>query len=319
MKIEDIKKVALFGGGTMGTGLAQVFATVGYKVTMFTIGQQAIDQAMSIIKSNIETLIDKGLIEKDKLEPILSNITPTESVEETAADADLVIECIIEDRAAKRDLYEKINRLCPKDILITSNTSYLNIFELMPEERLDKTVIAHWFAPPHIVPLVEIVRGEKTSNATVDFAVSLIKKVDHIPVVIEKFIDGFCVNRIQRILGREIFFQIDNGYITPEMLDIAVKASIIPRAMVLGLIQRYDFTGLDLSAKNLENPDYMEPPIDNSPKCLLEHVKKGELGVKSGKGFFDYTDRPIEEVLRERDLKLIDIFEILKDLIYKKI
>ncbi|MEX1378085.1 MAG: 3-hydroxyacyl-CoA dehydrogenase family protein [Eubacteriales bacterium] len=319
MKIEDVKKVALFGGGTMGTGLAQVFASAGYKVTMFTIGQKDIERAMSIIESNIKTFIERGLIAEDRLEAILANITPTESIEETAADADFVIECIIEDRDAKRELYKKIDDLCPESTVITSNTSYLNIFELMPERRLEKTVIAHWFAPPHIVPLVEVVRGEKTSDETVDFVSALLKKVDHVPAVLEKFIDGFCINRLQRIIGREIFFQIDNGYITPEMLDIAVKASIIPRAMVLGFVQRYDFTGLDLSARNLQNPDYPEPPIDNEPKSLIEHVKKGELGVRSGKGFFDYSDRPIEEVLRERDMKLLDTYESLKDLIYKKI
>ena len=319
LKAEDIKKIALFGGGTMGTGLAQVFASAGYKVTMFTIGQGAIKQALSIIETNVKTFIERGKLQESDFEKIMSNITATESVEETAADADFVIECIIEDRDAKKELYKKIDVLCKEQTVITSNTSYLNIFELMPENRLANTVIAHWFAPPHIIPLVEVVRGEKTSDDTVDLVTSLIKRVDHVPAVMEKFIDGFCINRLQRIIGREIFFQIDNGYITPEMLDIAVKASIIPRAMVLGLVQRYDFTGLDLSAKNLENPDYLEPPIDNAPKSLVEHVRKGELGVKSGKGFYDYSDRTLEEVLKERDNKLLDTFESLKDLIYKKI
>ena len=98
-----------------------------------------------------------------------------------------------------------------------------------------------------------------------------------------------------------------------------MKASIIPRAMVLGFAQRYDFTGLDLSLTNLQNPDFVEPPLDNAPRTLVEHVEKGELGVKSGKGFFDYSDRRLEEVLRARDAALIDVFAGARDLIDKRI
>jgi 3-hydroxybutyryl-CoA dehydrogenase len=131
----------------------------------------------------------------------------------------------------------------------------------------------------------------------------------------EKFVPGFAMNRILRILGREIFFLLDNGYITPEQLDLAVKASIAPRMMVLGLVQRYDFTGLDLSARNLENPDFLEPPLDNRPKSLFDLVEEGNFGVKTGKGFFDYSGRKLEDVLRERDDKLLKVLKSLDFLI----
>jgi 3-hydroxybutyryl-CoA dehydrogenase len=200
-----------------------------------------------------------------------------------------------------------------------SNTSYLNIFDVMCAERLPNTVIAHWFAPPHIVPLVEVVRGELTKQGTIDFVVALLKKADRVPAVMEKFVPGFCINRILRILGREVFFLLDNGYMTPEQLDVAVKASIIPRAMVLGLVQRYDFTGLDLSARNLENAEYLEPPIDNAPASLVDRVKNGDLGVKSGRGFFDYGGRPLEQILKERDVALLDVFNNSRHLMYRRI
>ena len=106
---------------------------------------------------------------------------------------------------------------------------------------------------------------------------------------------------------------------TADELDIAVKASIIPRAMVLGFVQRYDFTGLDLSYGNLQNKAFIEAPIDNEPRSLLERVERGELGVKSGKGFFDYSDRPLEEVLKKRDAALLEVFNDVKDLIYERI
>ena len=319
MEVKDIKKVALFGVGTMGPGLALVFAKAGYKVTMYGRRPEAIAQAMSVIKSSLNTFVEAKLLAQDSVEAVINNITTTQSVEVAGKDADLIIESIIEKKDAKRVLYEQLDQICPERTIFTSNTSYLNIFDIMPKERLPQTVIAHWFAPPHIIPLVEVIRGPETSQNTIDTVVELLKQVDKVPIIMEKFVDGFCINRLLRIIGREVFFQLDNGYITPEMLDIAVKASIIPRAMVLGLVQRYDFTGLDLSAKNLENPDYLEPPIDNSPSSLVERVQRGELGVKSGKGFFDYRDRTLEEVLEERDAKLLEVFNNFKDLMYKKI
>jgi 3-hydroxybutyryl-CoA dehydrogenase len=131
----------------------------------------------------------------------------------------------------------------------------------------------------------------------------------------QKFVPGFAINRMLRILGRETFFLLDNGYITADQLDLAVKASLAPRMMVLGLVQRYDFTGLDLSARNLENPGFLEPPLDNRPKSLFDLVEKGHFGVKTGRGFYDYSDRKLEDVLKERDDKLLKVLKSLGFLI----
>jgi 3-hydroxybutyryl-CoA dehydrogenase len=250
---------------------------------------------------------------------VLARISPTRSLEEAGTGASLVIESIAENMDAKRACFTELDGACPDETIFTSNTSYLNIYEVVPERRLPRTVVAHWFAPPQIIPLVEVVKGPQTSAETVDVVVELLKKVDRVPTVMEKFVPGFCINRFLRIIGREVFFLLDNGYMTADQLDLAVKASIIPRAMVLGFVQRYDFTGLDLSLNNLKNSDFLEPPIDNSPSSLVEHVEKGENGVKSGKGFFDYSDRDLREVLRARDDALIEIFSQAKDLIQQRI
>jgi 3-hydroxybutyryl-CoA dehydrogenase len=319
VKVEDVKKVAIFGAGTMGPGLAQVFATAGYDVTMYSRKAETLAKGMSVTKANLDTFVENGLLPENRVTEVLGRITTTQSVEEAAKDADFVIESIAEKLDAKKELYEQLDKLLPKGANITSNTSYLNIYDVMPASRLPQTVIAHWFAPPHIVPLVEVVKGPETSEGTVEFVVELLKHVDRVPTVLEKFVPGFCINRFLRIIGREIFFLLDNGYMTAEQLDLAVKASIIPRAMVLGFVQRYDFTGIDLSYGNLQNPNFVEAPIDNQPKSLKELMDKGDLGVKSGKGFFDYTDRPLEQVLRERDAAMIKVFEAVKDLIYKRI
>ncbi len=152
-------------------------------------------------------------------------------------------------------------------------------------------------------------RGPESTDNTVNVVLELLRKVGKTPVVMEKFVPGFAINRILRILGREIFFLLDNGYITAEQLDLAVKASIAPRMMLLGLVQRYDFTGLDLSAKNLQNKAFIEAPLDNEPKSLFRLVEQGDLGVKTGKGFYDYQGKELEEILKERDSGLLKILK----------
>jgi 3-hydroxybutyryl-CoA dehydrogenase len=319
VKVEDVRKVAVVGAGTMGPGLAQVFASAGYPVSLYSRTEATLERALSVAASSMDTFVRHGLLAAESVPEILARIAPTRSLEEAGSEASMVIESIAENMEAKQAVFDELDRVCPADTLFTSNTSYLNIYEVVPEHRLAQTVIAHWFAPPQIVPLVEVVKGPRTSPDTVRVVIDLLKKVDRVPVVMEKFVPGFCVNRLLRIIGREVFFLLDNGYMTADQLDLAVKASIIPRAMVLGFVQRYDFTGLDLSLNNLQNPGFLEPPVENSPRSLVEHVERGELGAKSGKGFYDYSDRDLNDVLRERDDALLEVFAAVKDLMDKRI
>ena len=315
MKLENIRKVAVLGAGTMGPGIAQTFAQGGYPVCVWSKWPEEHERALRVVRTNLETFVQHDMLRKAEIEPIAGRLTFTTALEAAVKDADVVVECIIENLQIKKDVFLQLDALCKDDAILASNTSFLNIFEVTPERRQVHTVIAHWFAPPQILPLVEVVRGPKSSDDTVNTTVALLKKVGKTPIVMERFVPGFAMNRILRILGREIFFLLDNGYITPEQLDLAVKASIAPRMMVLGLVQRYDFTGLDLSARNLENPDFLEPPMDNRPKSLFDLVEKGNFGVKTGKGFFDYSGRKLEDVLRERDGNLLKVLKSLDFLI----
>jgi 3-hydroxybutyryl-CoA dehydrogenase len=315
MRLDDIRRVAVLGAGTMGPGMAQTFAQGGYPVCVWSKWPEEHESALRVVKTNLETFVQHGMLRKAEIELIVGRLTFTTDLEAAVKDADVVVECIIENLQIKKDIFLQLDALCKDDAILASNTSFLNIFEVTPERRQAHTVIAHWFAPPHILPLVEVVRGPKSSDDTVNTKVALLKKVGKTPIVMEKFVPGFAMNRILRILGRETFFLLDNGYITPDQLDLAVKASIAPRMMVLGLVQRYDFTGLDLSARNMENPDFLEPPLDNRPKSLFDLVEKGHFGVKTGKGFFDYSGRKLEDVLRERDDKLLKVLKSLDFLI----
>jgi len=308
-KIEGIKNIAVIGAGMMGPGMALVFAQYEYKVTLFSRRLETLNKAKTIMRTSLGTLSEFGILKREEIEPILGRVVSTNSLKEAASDADVICETVAESREVKKEIFEQLDKICSPKTIFTSNTSSLNIFDLVPSPRLPNTLIAHWFAPPHIVPVVEVVRGPETTDETINLTVDLLKKVGRTAVRMEKFVSGFVINRLYRALGREIFFLLDNGYITAEQLDLAAKAALAPRMMILGLVQRYDFTGLDISAKNLENPDFFDPPIDNRPKSLFELVKKGHLGVKTGRGFFDYGGRRLEEILKERDMNLLRIYK----------
>jgi 3-hydroxybutyryl-CoA dehydrogenase len=173
-------------------------------------------------------------------------------------------------------------------------------------------LICHWYAPPHLIPLVDLVRGPKTSEVTIKRVKEIFLKLGKTPVVMKKFIPGYIVNRLQRAMAREIFFLLDGGYATAEEIDRAVKSSLGIRIPVVGVVQRYDYTGLDLALTFERNPSIHLVSKDRRPKTLEQLVKDGYFGVKSGRGFYDYSSKSIEEVLRERDRKLLEMIIFLK-------
>ncbi len=305
MKASQVKSVAVLGAGTMGVGIAQSFAQAGYDVNLFDINSKPLDAAHDLVRANLATLEKYNLSNSDEREGIVSRIRCIGDLQQAVKNVEIVTECVFEKKEIKQDVFAKLDEFCSAETIFASNTSYLNIFEVVPKSRQAQTVISHWFAPPHVVPLVEIVKGDLSSDETVECVTNVLEKVGKTPIVMNRFVSGFAINRILRILGREIFFLLDNGYMTAADLDKAVKASIAPRMMVLGLAQRYDFTGLDLSAGNLKNPDYLEPPLDNNPKSLIDLVEAGDLGFKSGRGFYDYTDDDPQQVLADRDDAII--------------
>jgi 3-hydroxybutyryl-CoA dehydrogenase len=312
--MSKIRNVAIIGAGTMGHSLAQVFAQGGYQVWLNDVKDEILERARKLIASNLDTLVELGTMKKKQKEPILSRIHTTANLEEAGKSADFVIEAIIEDQPAKEEMFTRLDKICPAGAILASNTSYMDIFKFVETERPEKVLITHWFAPPHIVPLVEMVRGPQTSQETVDLVKTLLIKVGKKPIVISKFLPGFIANRLQSALGSEVLHLLDHGYASPEDIDIATKASFGLRIPILGLVKRMDFTGLDLTQKILSNATYRVPPQTTQSKTVNQLVSQGKLGIKTGRGYYEYGGRSTEEIMKERDIKLIKLREFLKEM-----
>ena len=311
--LADIKKIAVLGAGTMGPGIAQTYAMGGYDVTMWTRSESTREKAKAALHTQLETFAQEGEIAAEDVETIYGRVNFALTVEEAVAGADFIQETIVENRDAKTALYEQLGACVPSDVIIASNTSAMNIFEIVPEKLLPQQIICHWYAPPQLIPLVEVVKSEQAPQEYADIALALLKKCGKTAVLMKKFIRGYIVNRLQQCLNREVFFLLDNGYCDAEAIDLAAKASFIPRACVLGLCKRADFGGLDMTANNYRNHSYTMPEHgDEMPHVLEEHIEHGELGIKTGHGFYDYEGVDIEALKAKRDKQLFEVFRLEK-------
>lgn len=297
----------------MGHGLALLMAWAGHEIVLSDVNEEVLDRAISSIRSHIEVLSEMGQMEDKEIPDLIGRIQPVVGIE-ALADAKLVMESISEDLHTKKAFYAKVAGLCAPDAIVTSNTSYLNIFELAPETLQERLLITHFFAPPYLIPLVEIVKGPKTVPGVVREVRQILLQAGQKPVIMEKFIPGFIVNRLQRAVGREIFHLMDGGYAGPEEIDKAVLASLGIRIPVLGVVRRYDFAGLDFALKVLSNPSIGLVNEDRPSHTLEELVSKGHLGVKTGKGFYNYEGQTKDEIYRKRDKFLIRIRNLVNEI-----
>ncbi len=311
--ISDIKKIAVLGAGTMGPGIAQTFAIGGYEVTMWTRSEATREKAKAALQSSLKTFAEEGEIKAEDIDAIYARISFKETVAEAVRGADFVMETIVEKKDAKEELYAELADILPGDVIVASNTSALNIFEIVPKKLLPQTIICHWYAPPELIPLVEVVKSEEAPQEYADIALAMLKKCGKTAVLMKKFIQGYIVNRLQQCLNREVFFLLDNGYCDAEAIDLAAKASFIPRAVVLGLLKRIDFGGVDMTANNYKNRSYTMPKNgDELPVTLAKMVDEGRLGIKTGKGFYDYEGLDLSEIKKKRDKQLFEVFKLAK-------
>jgi len=312
MKEESaIKKIAIAGAGTMGATIAQVFAQAGYNVVLYDISDNSLSRGHSIIETNQKNLIDSGLLTETAAEQSLSKIQFTTDLN-TFKCADLVIEAVIEKIDVKHELLKKISSIVSEEAIIATNTSGLSITEIAKAVSNKKRFAGmHWWNPPHLIPLIEIIKGEETSQETADELIRIAKSLNKKPVLVKKDILGFIGNRLQYALLREALYLLEQDVATAEDIDDAMKYGLGLRYSALGPIETVDLGGVDVF-NNVGS--YLFAALSNCkevPQVLRELYEQGNFGIKTGKGFFDYSDDKGEEVLKKRDKHLINMMKYI--------
>jgi len=305
--VDRVKRVLVVGSGVMGSSIAQVFAMGDVDVTLMDVDGKALTRAMGVIESGLKTLADFGKISVAKIPSILSRINRVTDLTETAGDVEFAIEVVPEVPNIKRKVLSQLGDLCAPETVIASNTSALDIFNIAEVKGPERLIISHFFSPAHIIPLVEIVPGARTSPETVSFTAALMEKLGKSPVVMKKYWPGFIGNRIQKAIGETVLQMIQEGVATPDEIDRAMKLTLGIRLPIVGVVQTFDFQGLDMLLDTMRNYGKVFGFIE-------EKVKKGHLGVKTSKGIYDYQGRKEVEILRKRDELYLKMLKHLEEI-----
>ncbi len=288
MKAEKINHVALLGAGMIGHGLALHFAKAGYQVSLYSRTQQTLDKAIESIKSNLPALLQGQAGIADEIDKIISRIKTTRNLNEAISKAPIIIESVAENLKIKQDLFKELDQMCPKDVILATNTSVISITEIASKAKNRNRIVgAHFWFPPYLIPLVEVVKGKDTSDETMEITYQFMKKAGKCPIKCLKDVPGFVANRLQHALWREAISIVEHGIADAATVDDAIKQSFGIRIAVLGPIENADMVGLDLTLA-IHNTVLKDLEASPNPSPLLrDKVKKGELGFKSGKGFYD--------------------------------
>jgi len=284
----QIKNVAVIGGGTMGNGIAHVFAQSGFDVKLIETKQEYLDRALGAIKKNLERQAQKGTITADDVGATMARIKPSLKIEDSS-NADLIVEAVFENMAVKEEIFGKLDKICKPDAILASNTSSLPITAIAAKtKRPDKVIGMHFMNPVPIMKLVELIRGIATSDNTFAAVNETCLKLGKTPVEVNDF-PGFISNRVLMPMINEAIFCLMEGVATKEAIDTVMKLGM---NHPMGPLTLADFIGLDicLDIMNVLYEGYNDPKYRPCP-LLRKMVQAGYLGRKSGRGFYVYENK----------------------------
>jgi len=310
----EIKNITVLGSGIMGHGIAQVSAMAGYNVVLRDIEQEFLDKAMGKIKWSLDKLVSKEKISENKRDEIFSRIKTVVDLNDAVRDSDLVIEAVPEIMDLKKKVYAELDKVANEQVIFASNTSTLPITEIADTiSRPEKFIGIHFFNPPQLMKLVEVIPGQKTSNDVTDLTINFVKSVNKIPVTCRKDVPGFIVNRLFIPLVHEACYVMERQKIQQTEIDSAVKFRL---GFPMGIFELADFTGLDVIHKATVEMHVRDKKVI-SPHPKIEHLfNEKKLGQKSGEGFYKYSDDKYERIpLSEELAKKCEPIQIIANIL----
>jgi 3-hydroxybutyryl-CoA dehydrogenase len=303
--------IAVIGGGMMGSGIAQIFAAAGHQVTLQDVYPEVLQRAPGIVRGNLTFLSENGLFEGG-VEEAVGRVATTTDLQQAVAGADFVFECVFESLELKQQVFEDLDRACPPETILASNTSVMSITEIGSRARLkDRVVGTHFWNPPYLIPLVEVVRTEHVAPEVVDKTMQLLRSVGKHPIDCKKDVPGFVANRLQHALWREAISIVEHGIADAATVDESIRYGFGIRLPILGPLENADMVGLDLT---LSIHDYILPHLESSPDpspLLRETAAAGDLGFKTGRGFQEWTPAEAEASRRRLVEHLVGITKLM--------
>ncbi len=300
-----IRQIVVAGAGTMGSSMAQIFAENGYLVTLYDLSEQALDTAKVRIMGSVNTLLEEKELNEHQAEALFAHLSYSNE-KDCFKTCDLVVENIVEKEAVKRSFYQEISELVSPQTLLATNTSGLSINVLASAVQHPQRFIGmHWFNPPHLIPLIEIIKGDQTSEDTASQIYELSLANHKKPVIVEKDVLGFAANRLQFALLREALALVEDGVVSMEGIDDGMTYGLGFRYACLGPLAIADFGGLDTFYHISE---YLMRDLCDShevPTLLQKAYEENRLGVKNGHGFYDYSGEKAVLAIKERDDKYL--------------
>ncbi len=300
MGVDQIERIGVVGAGLMGHGIALQFALGGYDVRLNDLSETRLDAALANVRTTLAMLSEMGLVDSDDADRAPGRISTSTSLEETVSEIDFVVEAVFEDLPLKQSVFAELDRCAPGHAILSSNTSSFMSSQLAPStNRPGQVVVANWWNPPYLLPLIEVVKGPETSDETIEATAGLFTRLGKRPVVLQKESLGFIGNRMQFALLREAISIVESGIASAEDVDLVVKSSFGRRLSVAGPFEVFDLAGWDTISAIIGQlfPDLSTG--DETPALIEGLVERGDLGVKSGKGFYPWSGEAVEE-LRQR-------------------
>ena len=305
MQLGDITDVGVVGAGTMGTGIAQVFAQTGYTVWWYNRSAAGLQRGLARVRDSQSLLIRQGALTTSQAEAAAARIHPTEALADLAG-VQLVSESIAENLPDKQALFGKLDDLCSQGTIFTSNTSGLSISRIAETlSRPQSFAGLHYANPAHIIPAIEIIKGKETSDATCEVLIALAHCLGKRPVLVQREVPGFIANRLQFALLREALHLIESGVASVADVDATIRHGLGLRWALFGPLEIADLGGLDVFDAIA---GYLFPDLSNAaevPKVLRQRVAEGRLGVKSGNGFYGYSAEQAQALATRRDEALV--------------
>lgn len=312
---KEIKNILVVGAGVMGCAIAQVFAANGYHTVMADLKEEFLENAQKRINANIEGMKEESLADDSYGKAVEANLSTilNSQIPEHAQQFDLVVEVIFENKEAKHDLYKILSDNCRPDCIFASNTSGMDVFSVTEDimKNPERLIITHWFNPPHLMKIIEVVKGPKTSDETAETVRGLLEACGKKPAVLNKFMPGFIVNRMATVICRELYYMVEQGWVSPRDAENALKYTDGLRWSFEGPLELWDFVGLEIPIAVASGVMPTLCSRTDSIPLGEKLIAEGKTGVRAGEGMLGKYPADVDAYIKKRNKRIVAMYKMM--------